>query len=119
MLKWLKIGKKEPSTPTVVGAGAEFVGDIITDHMVHINGSFEGRISADSVIIGKLGQVQGRIDSNSVYIYGEMVGTTVTGDAHIFAGAKVGGDLQYYSLNIANNEGIECRLVRRKKNDKK
>ncbi|MDR0449011.1 MAG: polymer-forming cytoskeletal protein [Rickettsiales bacterium] len=120
MLKWFgeKLGKKEPSSPTIVGAGAEFVGDIVTDHMVHIQGDFEGRINADAVIIGKLGKVQGRIDSNSVYIYGEMAGTIVTGDAHIFAGANVSGDLQYFSLNIANNEGVDCRLVRRKKTAK-
>ncbi|MCL2629483.1 MAG: polymer-forming cytoskeletal protein [Alphaproteobacteria bacterium] len=119
MIKWLKrLGKREQSTPTVIGAGAEFVGDIITDHMVHIQGAFEGRISADAVVVGKLGSVVGRIDSNSVYIYGEVAGTTVTGDAHIFGGAKVSGDLQYYSLNIANNDGVECRLVRRKKTTK-
>lgn len=120
MLKWIseKLGRKEQSTPTVIGAGAEFTGDISTDHMVHIQGDFEGRINADAVIVGKLGSVRGRIDANSVYIYGSVSGTTITGDAHIFAGAQVSGDLQYYSLNIANNEGVECRLIRRKKNAK-
>lgn len=116
MIKWLsdKFGKKEKSTPTVIGAGAEFVGDINTDHTVHIQGTFEGRITADAVVIGKLGSVRGKVNANQVYIYGNMNGTTQTDEAHIFDGAVVMGDLHYHRLNIANNEGIECRLVRTK-----
>lgn len=101
-------------SPTVVGAGSRFIGDIKTDGIVQIHGLVQGTIGGNTVIIARGGRVIGRVNAKSLFLHGVMDGPATVDIANIFADAEMTGTLSYTMLNINNNNGLECKLVCRK-----
>ncbi len=104
---------KEKTSPTIIGAGCRLTGDIKTDHIVQIHGEVFGNIKADTVIIGKGGQVIGRVNTREFFLHGSMNGPAIVESAHVFANATMTGTLSYQKLDIVGNNGLECKLQKR------
>jgi cytoskeletal protein CcmA (bactofilin family) len=104
----------EKVSPTVVGAGSRFIGDIKTDGIVQIHGLVQGTISGNTVIIARGGRVIGRVNAKSLFLHGMMDGPATVDSVNVFADAQMTGALSYTNLNINNNNGLECKLVCRK-----
>ena len=104
----------EKISPTIVGAGCKLVGDIKTDHLVQVHGTVQGKVHADTVIIGRGGKITGSVRARDFFLHGTMDGPATVDFANIYADAKMSGTLSYLKLNISSNEGLECRLTKRK-----
>ncbi len=109
---------KEKQSPTIIGAGCEFIGNIKTDHSVQIHGTITGDITADVVVLGRGGRVTGSITANHIFLHGTLEGPATVNTANIFSNAQMRGTLSYHTLNITGNTGLECKLAKRKDNTK-
>ncbi|MBR1380646.1 MAG: polymer-forming cytoskeletal protein [Alphaproteobacteria bacterium] len=107
----------EKQSPTIIGAGCKLTGDIKTDHNVQIHGEIVGNVTAETVIIGRGGHVTGQITASDLFLHGTLDGPAVVSTANIFSNAQMRGVLEYHTLNISANTGLECKLQKRK--DKK
>lgn len=105
---------KEKKSPTIIGAGCKVTGDIKTDHSVQIHGHVEGTINADTVVIGRGGKVVGKITAQNLFLHGTMDGPATVSTAHVFSNAQMTGVLSYHTINITGNNGLECKLSKRK-----
>lgn len=105
---------KEKNSPTVIGAGCKLLGDIKTDHTVQIHGVVFGSVYAETVVIGRGGKVVGKIVANDLFLHGTMEGPATVSTAHVFNNAQMTGTLSYHTLNITGNNGLECKLTKRK-----
>lgn len=104
---------KEKTSPTVIGAGCQLTGNIVTDHSVQIHGTVVGNVTAETVIIGRGGTVKGEINANDLFLHGTIAGPATVDIANIFSHAKMTGTLSYRTLNITANNGLECKLEKR------
>ncbi|MDR1207163.1 MAG: polymer-forming cytoskeletal protein [Rickettsiales bacterium] len=104
----------EKTSPTIIGAGAESVGEIKTDGIIQIHGIVHGQIRGDTIIIARGGHVIGRVTAKQFFLHGTMEGPATVGIANIFSDAKMTGTLSYVKLNISDNDGLGCKLVARK-----
>ena len=107
----------EKQSPTIIGAGCKLTGNIETDHSVQIHGHIVGNISAETVVIGRGGKVEGEVYANNLFLHGTLIGPAMVEIANVFSHAKMSGTLTYRTLNITSNTGLECKLAKRK--DKK
>lgn len=108
----------EKKSPTIVGAGCKLTGNIDTDHTVQIHGTVNGNITADTVIIGRGGNVVGNIRAQTLFLHGSLNGDATINTANVFSNAKMSGTMYYKTLNITGNTGLECKLEKRKDNKK-
>lgn len=109
---------KEKQSPTIIGAGCELTGDIKTDHIVQIHGLVIGNITAETVVIGRGGRVQGQINAANLFLHGTLDGPAIVNIANVFNAAQMTGTLSYRTLNITGNTGLECKLSKRKDKEK-
>lgn len=109
---------KEKQSPTVIGAGCKVIGDIKSDHTVQIHGIVSGNVSADTVVIGRGGRVDGRVNARDLFLHGTLDGPATVDNANMFSAAQMTGVLSYKTLNITSNTGLECKLSKRKDKDK-
>ncbi len=109
---------KEKQSPTIIGAGCKLNGDIKTDHTVQIHGHILGNIVADTVVIGRGGKVEGKINASNLFLHGTLDGPATVNIANIFSAAQMTGTLSYHTLNITGNTGLECKLSKRKDKEK-
>ncbi len=104
----------EKNSPTIIGAGCKMTGDIRTDHTVQIHGTVFGTVYADTVVIGRGGRVIGKIIAETMFLHGMLEGPATVETAHIFNNAQMSGTLSYHTLNITGNNGLDCKLAKRK-----
>ena len=104
----------EKKSPTIVGAGCKLKGNIETNHTVQIHGNVEGNIVAETIIIGRGGNVIGDIHAHTLFLHGSLEGDATADTVNAFANAKMSGTLFYKTLNITGNNGLECKLAKRK-----
>jgi len=108
----------EKKSPTIIGAGCKLTGDIETDHTVQIHGTVHGDITAETLIIGRGGNVIGNITTNTLFLHGSLKGDADVKTANVFSNATMSGTLSYKTLNITGNTGLECKLEKRKESKK-
>lgn len=108
----------DKQSPTIIGAGCNLKGDIKTDHIVQIHGDVHGNVTAETVIIGRGGIVTGNIHAQSIFLHGTLEGNATVNSANVFSNAKMSGTLTYRTLNITGNTGLECKLAKKKDNEK-
>ena len=104
----------EKKSPTVVGAGCVIKGNIETDHTVQIHGTVNGNINAETIIIGRGGNVIGDISAKTLFLHGSLKGDASINAVNVFSNAKMSGTLFYKTLNITGNTGLECKLEKKK-----
>jgi cytoskeletal protein CcmA (bactofilin family) len=79
---------------TVVGTGILFKGDISGDGIVRIDGKVEGSISSkQGIILGEKAEVDGRLDSDNVIIFGHIKGVIKSKELSLKATGSVQGDI--------------------------
>ena len=105
---------KEKTSPTIIGAGAKIVGDIKGDNIVQIHGHVNGKVLADTLVIGRGGRVIGKVVAKNLFLHGSIDGPATVDVANIFSDAEMTGVLSYKKLNITNNNKLDCKLVCRK-----
>ncbi|MDR0741820.1 MAG: polymer-forming cytoskeletal protein [Rickettsiales bacterium] len=105
---------KEKTSPTIIGAGCNLTGNIKTSHSIQIHGLVFGSIHADTVVIGRGGKVVGKVIAQNFFLHGTMEGPASVDTANIFNNAQMTGTLSYHTLNITGNNGLECKLTKKK-----
>lgn len=108
----------EKKSPTIIGAGCNLDGNIITNHTVQIHGIVKGNITAETLVIGRGGVVHGDIKTQTLFLHGTLDGNAVVNVANVFANAEMTGTLSYKTLNITCNTGLDCKLSKRKDESK-
>ncbi len=103
-------GKKEQQYMTVIGADSSLHGELVSKGTVRIDGSFEGNMQADSVIIGESGIIKGDIVSRSATIGGKLEGSVTCSEAvSITTKGHVQGDLSTPKLSLPEGGIFEGR----------
>ncbi|MGB0892199.1 MAG: bactofilin family protein [Flavobacteriaceae bacterium] len=98
-----KTSSKTPSNrQNIIGYGTSIIGNIVCQGPIRIDGNLEGDIKSDNkVIIGKSGDVKGKIEAKSIDVEGLFDGKVFAEDAiHIRNTAKVKGEVTSRALSI-------------------
>jgi cytoskeletal protein CcmA (bactofilin family) len=96
------------SSTTVISDGTFIKGSIDTTGSIFIDGKFEGAImAADSLTIGKTGEVIGKVKVATLTVSGLLDGIIKTEDVSILETGKVLGTMQYQNLVIERNGVFE------------
>ncbi|OVE78405.1 hypothetical protein BVX98_00145 [bacterium F11] len=107
--------KSQPKIETIIGAGTELAGNIRTNESVRVDGKVIGEVSAESVVVGEKGVIQGNITTNNVVVGGRVKGNISSGsNLEILSHGHVFGDIQTVKLIIADGATFEgnCHMVK-------
>ena len=88
----------------IIGEGATIKGEIIEENEITVNGSIEGDIQCNNLIVGKTGSIKGKIKADTLYVEGSIEGEiNVKELLKLMSSSYVSGKMSYGSLQI--NEG--------------
>lgn len=98
----------ETHLETVVGAESYFQGTLRSKGSVRVDGKIEGGISAEGIILGERGEVQGDISGRTIVVGGKVTGNIhATESLELLAKSQVFGDLHAPQLVIAEGAIFE------------
>jgi len=95
-----------------IGAGVRVQGVMKVPGRVHVDGSFSGELSADTLIVGHTGQVSGQISANNVVVMGRVSQQLHATHLQIRATGSVSGAVTYSELEIDRGGILDGQLNR-------
>jgi cytoskeletal protein CcmA (bactofilin family) len=98
--------------PSIISEATRINGDIVSDGIVHIDGTITGDISCDELIIGMKGSVEGTITANNLQLYGTLKGKVFVDSLFIAKSAKLIGDAVHNTIAIEPGAYIDGHCIR-------
>jgi cytoskeletal protein CcmA (bactofilin family) len=97
-------GKHSNKMETIIGADSEFKGELKVKGTLRVDGSMEGGIQADWVIVGESGKIKGSIESRGTIVGGSIEGTIHANEIlELKSASCVKGEI--HSARLAITEG--------------
>ncbi len=108
-------GKKEIDSThmeTILGPDSRFQGNIRSKGFVRIDGTVEGGVSAEGVILGEKGHITGDLLAKVVFISGKVTGNvTAAHSLELQPKGQILGDIKTAQLSIADGALFEGRCL--------
>jgi cytoskeletal protein CcmA (bactofilin family) len=107
--------KKHPKIEMIIGTETIVKGEIVSKGTVRIDGQFEGKVTANCVIIGAGGNILGEVVSTSLIAAGKLTGNVNSSESvEIQPKGEVCGDIYTKRLTVADGGIIEGRSCMQK-----
>lgn len=102
------------SGKSVFSADLRIKGDVTSQGTLEVMGEIDGKLTAQSLIIGAEGRVKGTVSAETVEIRGRAEGKISCATLILRATASVKADVSYSTLIIESGAQIEGRFSRPK-----
>ena len=97
-----------PERSSVVSEGARIRGDIASPGTVHINGTLEGNVRAEKVVIGRHGMLTGNCRAQDVAIAGDMTGELLCVELRVFETGGIDGTINCGRISVSGGARIDA-----------
>lgn len=112
--------KKNNRVETIIGTSTMIKGELIVKGMVRVDGSVEGKVEAESVIIGPEGSVKGDIKAGNIVVGGTVEGNLYSEESvEIESKGRVVGDIHTRKLTIIEGGIFEGKSIMHAEDDNK
>jgi cytoskeletal protein CcmA (bactofilin family) len=107
--------------PSIISADLRIVGDMVSIGEIHIDGTVNGDIKCQILVIGQNGNVTGEILADNVRLHGTVTGQVQGKSVFLAATARMIGDVAHESLAIEPGAFIDghCGRITNKKPETK
>jgi cytoskeletal protein CcmA (bactofilin family) len=106
-------GRSNPTKPSIISEGFEFVGTITSDGVLNISGVIKGKVTAKSVLVDSTGLVEGELFSDQVMVKGKVFGDINCDELNIGPLAEVDGSVSYDSVHIQRGGKIKGHFIKK------
>lgn len=105
--------RTNPTKPSIISEGFEFVGTITSEGVLNISGVIKGKVTAKSVLIDSSGLVEGELFSDQVMVKGKVLGDINCQELNIGPLAEVDGSVSYDSVHIQRGGKIKGHFIKK------
>jgi len=103
---------KSNTMPSIVSAGLQVTGNMISDGDVQIEGAIEGDVKSRMLTVGEAGAVRGAIEAEQVFVSGEVIGKIKAANVSLARTARVSGDIIHDVLSVEAGAHVEGTIKR-------
>ena len=99
------------SIPSLVSSELEIEGNLTTPGELQLDGTIEGDVTCEKLMVGERASVTGRVQANEVVIRGKIIGNVKANNVEMAKTAHVIGDIWHDTLAIDAGAFLEghCR----------
>ena len=107
----------KPSTPSIISSDVRIVGDLQSQGEVQVDGTIDGDIRTQTLLVGEGAQITGEIVADTVIIRGSVTGQVKARSVELAKTARLIGDILHEDLAIETGAFLEghCKRVIQKK----
>ena len=111
-------GKSSAKLETVIGADSTITGELVIRGTVRVDGSVEGDIRADWVIVGETGRIRGNVQSRMMVVGGRIEGNIDAAETvELKDKAQVFGELCTAKLAVSEGALFEGQSIMKKRSE--
>lgn len=98
--------------PTVVASDVNFLGNIVSEGILDIDGKIEGNVRCKTLTIRKSGNVRGDVFADTVQVFGSVHGMIEAREVTLHSTAHVEGVVMHQQLVIEDGAFVDGQLKR-------
>lgn len=91
-----------PAQPTLIGAGTELDGNLVSDGEVHVAGLLRGLVKAGLCFVDTNGLIDGQVVADEIVVSGRVIGPLQARHVHLRPGCVVEGDITSETIEVDN-----------------
>lgn len=99
------------TTPSIIGADVQIVGNVTTVGELQLDGSIKGDLVCGSLVMGESGNVEGTISAETVSVRGKVSGQVKAKSVHLEKSAIIEGDVYHESLSVEAGARLTGRFA--------
>ena len=105
--------RRAPGAPSLLSAGMQVTGDIVSDGEFQIDGTLSGDIRCARLTVGESGKINGSVVADECLIHGEVVGQIKSESVTLSRSSRVEGDVLHDMLAIEPSARLDghCRRI--------
>ena len=108
-----KSGIQKSKTPSLIARDFYCKGRAQTEGEVCVDGTFEGEIQAETLIVGVNGTVKGTITATTIKSYGKMDGKMMAENIFLAGSSKTYGEIYHKDLAVETGALIEASITQK------
>lgn len=109
--------KSSSGALSFIGAEVTIHGNLSGNGDIHLDGTIEGDLTCNSLILGSGGRINGNISAERATLGGAVDGTVSASTLVVERSARISGDLSYDTVSIENGAQIDGRMSHRVSSD--
>ena len=86
--------------PSLISREMRITGDLVSDSEIQVDGTIDGNVKAQLVIVGETAHIRGTIEAEAARVSGTVTGQVHARKVEIMKTAKVVGDIVHETLSI-------------------
>lgn len=98
--------------PTVIAADVNFMGNIVSEGVLDLDGKVEGNVRCKTLTIRKSGRINGDVFADNVQVFGEVHGLIQAREVQLHNTAHVEGVVMHETLVIEDGAFVDGQLKR-------
>ncbi len=98
--------------PSLISREMRITGDVASDSEIQVDGTIDGNVKAQLVIVGETAHIRGTIEAETARVSGTVTGQVHARKVEIVKTAKVVGDIVHESLAIEAGAFVTGNLKR-------
>ncbi|HEB79997.1 MAG TPA: polymer-forming cytoskeletal protein, partial [Rhodospirillales bacterium] len=95
-----KSSSSKPHTPSIISPDLRIFGDVSSEGEIQIDGSIEGDIRSDVLLVGQTAVIKGEIVADKVHVHGKVNGQIKARKVFLAKDSHVTGDILHEDLSI-------------------
>ena len=105
--------RRAPGAPSLLSAGMQVTGDIVSDGEVQIDGTLSGDLRCARLTVGESGKINGSVVADECLIHGEVVGQIKLESVTRSRSSRVEGDVLHDMPAIEPGARLDghCRRI--------
>ncbi len=109
--------RRSSGAPSILSAGMQVTGDIVSDGEVQIDGELSGDIHCAKLTIGETGRITGSVVADDCLVHGAVVGQIKADAVTLSRSSRVEGDVLHDMLAIEPGARLDGHCRRLDKNE--
>ena len=109
--------RRSSGAPSILSAGMQVTGDIVSDGEVQIDGELSGDIHCAKLTIGETGRISGSVVADDCLVHGEVVGQIKADAVTLSRSFRLEGDVLHDMLAIEPGARLDGHCRRLDKNE--
>jgi cytoskeletal protein CcmA (bactofilin family) len=93
-------GNGRSRVPSIISADTTLKGDLRSTGELHLDGTVEGDVHADRLVIGETANIKGNVSADTVRVCGKLDGNVTGREVVLTATARMTGDILHEVLTL-------------------
>lgn len=97
--------------PSIISEGSKVQGDFSSPGDIQVDGTIEGNVRCQSVVVGEHGAVHGEVAVERADIHGTVIGQISAEEVTLARSARIEGDVRHKVISIEAGARIHGRCI--------